>query len=293
MDGVLVVDKPVGVTSHDVVATARRALQERRIGHTGTLDPMATGVLPLAIGRATRLVRFLSSSTKTYEAGIRFGLVTDSYDITGQPVRQTETRPTEAAVRRAVLACVGEQMQTPPAFSAKKIDGQRAYALARQDKPVALRAVPVRIEAADLLDWSPDRAVVRLTVSAGFYVRSFAYDLGEQLGTGACLDALRRTRSGSFDLSLAVTLEQVRGGHGPEALVGLDALLPDWDTAVVGPEGRGRLGHGQTLLPGHLLSRAPGQSAPWVRVVDEAGHLLGLATDQAGDGALHPDIVLI
>ena len=254
---------------------------------------MATGVLPLAIGRATRLVRFLSSSAKTYEAGIRFGLVTDSYDITGHPVRESDARPSERAVRTAIASCVGEHLQTPPAFSAKKVDGQRAYALARQDKPVELRPVPVRIDGAEVLSWSPDRAVVRLTVSAGFYVRAFAYDLGEALGSGACLDALRRTRSGAFDLSTAVTLDQLREGHGAEALLGLDLLLPDWETAVVGPEGRQRLSHGQTLLPSHLLERQTGQSAPWARVVDEAGHLLGLAKEESGDGTLHPDIVLI
>ena len=153
--------------------------------------------------------------------------------------------------------------------------------------------VPVRIDEAEVLSWAPDRAVVRLTVSAGFYVRAFAYDLGEALGSGACLDALRRTRSGAFDLSTAVTLDQLREGHGAEALLGLDLLLPDWETAVVGPEGRQRLSHGQTLLPSHLLERQTGQSAPWARVVDEAGHLLGLAKEESGDGTLHPDIVLI
>src|SRR5688572_28609279 len=168
MDGVLVVDKPAGLTSHDVVAAARRAFNEQRIGHTGTLDPMATGVLPLAIGRATRLVRFLTASDKDYDATIRFGLTTDTYDITGSETSRSDRRPDRDAIERALSSLTGEYLQMPPAFSAKKVGGRRAYDLARQDEPVALTAVPVRVARADLLEFDGIDARVTLTCSAGF-----------------------------------------------------------------------------------------------------------------------------
>src|SRR4029450_9508855 len=139
MDGLLVIDKPEGLTSHDVVAAARRLLGEKRIGHTGTLDPLATGVLPLACGRATRLVRFLTASDKDYEARIRFGVATDTYDITGTPVSRSDVRPTRDVIEQALVSLRGEYRQMPPAFSAKKVRGTPAYVLARRDEPVELQ----------------------------------------------------------------------------------------------------------------------------------------------------------
>ena len=149
MQGVLVVDKPQGLTSHDVVAVARRALGESRIGHTGTLDPLATGVLPLAVDRATRLVRFLTASDKDYDAIIRFGFTTDSYDVTGAETSRTDRIPSADAMVAALATLTGDYLQEPPAFSAKKVAGQRAYDLARQSTPVVLRPVPVRVTRAD------------------------------------------------------------------------------------------------------------------------------------------------
>ncbi len=310
-EGVLVVDKPGGLTSHDVVAVARRVLRERRIGHTGTLDPMATGVLPLAVGRATRLVRFLTSSHKTYEAGIRFGIVTDTGDITGQVVRESAERPTHEALLAALDSLRGPQMQVPPAYSAKKIEGRRAYELARKQEPVTLQPVPVTVSALELLGTSPgprpDGCAVRLTVSAGFYVRSFAVDLGERLGCGACLDSLRRTGSGSFTLDDAVTLEALQAsqpGEGAVHLVPLEQLLPEMPAGQLTDEGRRRLGHGQPLRAGDLRpmdgrpvpAPAPPPAAPpsgeyWVRLFDATGGLAGLAILNP-DGSLRPRIVL-
>src|SRR5689334_2397019 len=160
MDGVLVVDKPEALTSHDVVAVARRALREKRIGHTGTLDPLATGVLPLACGRATRLVRFLTASDKQYVATIRLGIATDTYDITGTATATSDVRPTRAALASALATLTGDYLQMPPAFSAKKIGGTRAYALARRDAPVELAAAPVHVAQADLISLDADDATV-------------------------------------------------------------------------------------------------------------------------------------
>src|SRR5688572_28125591 len=226
MTGVLVIDKPQGLTSHDVVAAARRALGETKIGHTGTLDPLATGVLPLAIGRATRLVRFLAASDKDYEATIRFGLATDTYDVTGRELGRTNAVPSRDDLMRALDALTGEYAQTPPPYSAKKVDGRRAYQLARADQEVTLAPVPVRVTRTELLDFSGTTARVALTCSAGFYVRSFAATLGEMTGTGACLEALRRTRSGDFALESALHVEELGDARRVAAcLVPLSGLL--------------------------------------------------------------------
>lgn len=285
-----------------MVSVARRTLGQRRIGHTGTLDPFATGVLPLACGRATRLVRFMSGANKTYEARVRFGMVTDTYDITGNVVRRAEDRPSGEAVMATVEAMRGEQLQTPPAFSAKRVAGQRAYDLARREMPVALAAVSVQLIQVEALTLTPEYLDVRLTCSAGFYVRSFAHDIGERLGCGACLETLRRTRSGTFDLGQSVTLAALHDGTARGAMVGLPELLHDLDGVIVTASGRDRLGHGQALRPvdvARTLSRQvvsggpdPAASQGWLRVLDDTGDLIGVA-QAAADGALHPHIVLI
>jgi tRNA pseudouridine55 synthase len=295
MDGVLVVDKPRGVTSHDVVAAARRALGERRIGHTGTLDPLATGVLPLACGRATRLVRFLTGSPKTYEAVIRFGVTTDTFDVDGRETTRTDTAPARDALEAALATLTGAYLQTPPAHSAKKVGGRRAYELARRDEAVTLAPVPVEVSALELLAWEPPRAVARLTCSPGFYVRTFAHELGARVGTGACLEALRRTRAGAFGLDAALPLETL-AATAPDALgsrlVPLAALLPDLPAVVLGAAGRRHVGHGRPVGPAEAAGPWPAP-APWTRLLGEDGALLGLA-ELAPDGrALHPSVVLI
>lgn len=293
MDGVLVVDKPAGLTSHDVVVAVRRATGERRIGHTGTLDPLATGVLPLACGRATRLARFLTATDKEYEATIRFGLSTDTYDITGAEVRRTGRAPDRVELERAVAALAAATTQVPPPFSAKKIAGRRAYELARRQTGVALAPVRIRVDYAEVRNADGTRAVVRLTVSAGFYVRSFAHDLGELVGTGACLEALRRIRSGEFSLEDAIPLAWIveRPAEARAHLVPMERLLPGWPAVRVTAEGRHRVAHGQLLGPAHLADR-PTVPAGWTRLFDVEGRLVALATPKPG-GFLHPSLVLI
>jgi tRNA pseudouridine55 synthase len=297
MDGVLVVDKPRGLTSHDVVAVARRSLHEQRIGHTGTLDPLATGVLPLACGRATRLVRFLVASDKDYDATVRFGLATDSYDITGTETARSGLAPTVAAVEAALEPLRGEYTQIPPAFSAKKVGGERAYAKARRDEDVILPPVPVRVTRADLLEFTGTSARIAITCSAGFYVRSFAHALGERVGTGACLEALRRTRSGEFTIDQAVELERLqRSGSAVIGWVPLDRLLPGLPAARLGAEGRKRVTHGQALGESHLVADREtmrSDEGSWVRLLDEQGQLVALATVARSGEFLHPAVVLI
>lgn len=286
MDGVLVVDKPAGLTSHDVVAVARRALGESRIGHTGTLDPLATGVLPLAVGRATRLVRFLTASDKEYDATIRFGVTTDSYDITGAETSRSGVHPDRDAVARALASLTGEYLQTPPAFSAKKVGGRRAYALAREDESPDLRAVPVTVFRAELAAWDGATARVILACSAGFYVRSLAHELGQRVGTGACLEALRRTRSGEFTLADAVSLAALQGDKSAvERLIPLERLLTALPAVHLTAEERERVSHGR-----EVTAAAAG---PWVRLLDPDGRLIGVAQPGSAPNSLHPAVVLI
>ena len=290
MDGVLVIDKPQGLTSHDVVAAARRALRERRIGHTGTLDPLATGVLPLACGRATRLVRFLTASDKDYDATIRFGATSDSYDIMGRETGRSDARPGREQVERALASLTGEYLQMPPAYSAKKIGGRRAYDLARQDESPELKAARVTVTRAELAEFDGDSALVRITCSAGFYVRSFAHTVGELVGTGAVLTALRRTRSGEFTIASAVSLDELVGEPDRAAgrMVRMERLLAGYPALSLTPEDRRRVSHGQEV-ENVWRQDAPG----WVRLLDAEGHLIALARPGARPGSLHPAVVLI
>src|SRR3982751_5194175 len=207
MDGLLVIDKPAGPTSHDVVARMRRALGERRIGHTGTLDPGASGVLPLVVGRATRLAKFLSGGSKIYEAIVRLGVATNTYDADGSPVGAawTGAMPSRDAIDAALAAFRGVCLQRPPIYSAKKIDGERSYNIARASHPAqpagpAPAAVSVTVHRLDLVGVNSEEVTLVVEASAGFYVRSLAHDLGQRLGTGAHLSALRRTQASGLTL---------------------------------------------------------------------------------------------
>ncbi len=214
MNGLLIIDKPGGFTSHDVVARVRRICQERSVGHLGTLDPMATGVLPLALGSFTRLAQFYTDSRKTYEGTIRFGFATDTYDAEGDRVEATNgsrgaRELTLEEIREAAKGFTGRIRQMPPPFSAKKIKGVPAYKLARKKQEVALEPVEVEVSRLDVLGLEDGVARFEAEVSSGTYIRSIAHELGEKLGTGAHLASLRRTRVGDFEMSEAVTLEEL------------------------------------------------------------------------------------
>jgi tRNA pseudouridine55 synthase len=291
VDGVLVVDKPRGLTSHDVVAAARRILKEKRIGHTGTLDPLATGVLALACGRATRLARFLSAADKDYVATIRFGMTTDTYDIAGTETGRSDRQPQRAELDEAMARLRGSYDQVPPAYSAKKVGGRRSYDLAREDQAVELRAVPVHVSRADVLTFTGDRVTVSITCSAGFYVRSFAHSLGEQTGAGACLEELRRTRSGEFRIDSAASLDELQDDPDQAAswMVPLESLLTGLPSVQLTEEGRLRVSHGREIEHQGAVA-GPGA---WVRLLDEQGRLIALGQPGATEGSLHPAVVLI
>jgi tRNA pseudouridine55 synthase len=310
MDGVIVVDKPAGPTSHDVVAVVRRAIGLSRVGHTGTLDPLATGVLPLVVGRATRLAALMSGADKEYLARIRFGVATDTYDAEGRAeAGAAGPAPGAAAALEALTALAveaglsgfrGRYLQTPPAFSAKKIGGTRAYRLARERKPVDVKPVEVTVSELVLCGYAAGVAEVRIVASAGFYVRALAQDLGQRLGCGAHLEHLRRTRAGAFSLAEAVALDALATGGLAAAsghLIPMDRLLTHLPGVVVNDDGAKRVGHGSDLRPEDF--DAPPSPPPAVvsagarvRVLDGSGALLGLAEPRPG-GALHPVVVLV
>ncbi len=315
MDGLLVVDKPVGPTSHDVVARLRRILRERRIGHTGTLDPSASGVLPVVIGRATRLARFLSGAPKTYEAIVRLGCATTTGDAVGDRVGPAFSGafPDRAAIESALHAFRGTFLQQPPAYSAKKIGGRRSYALVRKQGLAALPALPapvsVTTHALEVVRVERDLVTLRVECSAGFYVRSLAQDLGAALGTGGHLSRLRRTNSGSYAIEVALSLEDIE--RDPERavrrVVPLSGMLTDYPSVVLSIDGieharQGRLLQPADLAPGSVLPTrgATGVLAPghYVRLLTPSGDLLALAVPSAwptGEGplsVLHPSVVL-
>jgi tRNA pseudouridine55 synthase len=302
VDGVLVVDKPGGPTSHDVVDRARRVLGTRRIGHTGTLDPFATGVLPLCLGRATRLARFLAAGEKTYRATVRLGFATTTDDATGESLGPPlDAAVDEAVLRSALSAFVGTFDQVPPTFSAKQVAGRRAYELARRGEAVSRAAVPVTVHALELLARQDDRLEFEVRCSAGTYVRALARDLGERLGCGAHLAALRRTRSGGFGLEQAVPGDSFAGAF--DRVVPMARLLTEWPAVRVGAEGRRRVGHGREIAAEDVLSSFSGEPETRVRILDDAGDLIALAIVRGGgDGelsglprprVLHPDVVLL
>jgi tRNA pseudouridine55 synthase len=260
LNGLLVIDKPGGITSHDVVNRLRKITGEKSIGHLGTLDPMATGVLPLLLGKYTRLAQSFSTAEKSYSGTIRFGFATDTYDAEGQPAGPDlwpEIGPTISLelVRTAAARFLGETEQVPPPFSAKKIAGKPAYKLAREGKPVELKPAKVLISSFEIVALENAEATFTMSISAGGYVRSVAHEIGLALHCGAHLSCLRRTQAGVFTLAEAHALEQLEAAAGnAEALESLclhpRSLLPEFPSVTGDPQALGRLRNGaQANLP--------------------------------------------
>jgi tRNA pseudouridine55 synthase len=297
LDGILVIDKPRGKTSHDVVETVRRLIGFRQIGHFGTLDPLATGVLVLALGRATRLARFYSGRRKRYTCAIRFGFSTDTYDADGEPLSQDSAPVLEAENVQAIAErFIGKTGQTPPAFSAKKIHGRPAHELARKHKPVDLE--PVEVEVFEFRLTGIEGSLARFVVEcgSGTYIRSLAHDVGKLHGSGAHLAEIARTAVGEFTLDHAVSLEELaadaKSGKIASRVIRLESLLPDLPRATVLPVVEKRVRHGAKFnLP--LAQIQPGQataaqgapahldSGDWkpsrLRVFNQQGQLIAIA----------------
>lgn len=246
MTGILIVDKPAGWTSQDVAAKLRGVFHERRVGHGGTLDPMATGVLPLFFGRATRAVPFFEAAEKEYIAEIRFGIRTDTQDITGNVLEERSAAVTEEAFRAALASMLGPQLQTPPMYSAVKIGGRKLYELARKGQEVARTPRPIELRELELLSFRGDRAVFRVLCSKGTYVRTVCDDLGELLGCGGCMGALRRTRAGCYGIEAAAAMETVLAGEAK--LLPVDSLFAACPTVTL-TEGEARLCRNGNAFP--------------------------------------------
>jgi tRNA pseudouridine55 synthase len=282
VNGLLVIDKPGGMTSHDVVGKLRRITGERSIGHLGTLDPMATGVLPLVLGKFTRLAQYFSSAEKSYSGAIRFGFATDTYDAEGEAAGP-DANPilTLDQVRAAASRFHGEMEQMPPAYSAKKIGGKPAYKLAREGKPVELKTAKVCITSFEITALDGAEASFVMSISAGGYVRSVAHEMGQDMGCGAHLSRLRRTQAGVFTLDQAHTLEEVEGLAGNvEALETICVhprnLLPEMPSVTGDAMALGRLRNGaQANLPEF-------SQAPLVKVFAGQRELVGIAKRVAG-----------
>ena len=312
MDGLLIIDKPAGMTSHDVVARVRKITGHRRVGHTGTLDPFATGVLVVLVGGATRLAQFLSGAEKEYEAVIRLGYATDTGDVTGQRLRQSlakaqSTRSFRKEEIEAALASLrGEIEQTPPMYSAKKVAGRKLYELARRGEDIERDPVRVNISEFETLAHDGDLLTpndhgrhdlrVRVVCSAGTYVRTLAEDFGKKLGVGAHVAELRRTRAGQFKIADALTLdrfsEEARSGSLDQVCITPYAALSHLPVVDLTPDDARRVGQGIDLQ----IEEA--NTSPWpdrqtVRLRDTDGRLIAVGIYDEGRRIVHPQVVIV
>ncbi|HUJ17309.1 MAG TPA: tRNA pseudouridine(55) synthase TruB [Nitrospirota bacterium] len=290
MEGILNVHKPSGITSHDVVQRVRRMLGERRVGHTGTLDPAATGVLVLCIGKATRIAQYLEAGEKEYQAVMRLGVTTDTFDADGRVV---ETRgyapPDRSSLLQALKGFVGSALQTPPAYSAVKVGGVPSYKLARQGKALPLTPRQVTIRGIELVAYNDPLLTVTVTCSKGVYIRTLCSDLGKQLGMGAHLLKLVRTRSGGFLISDALTLDQLDGlcreGGAEAVIIPMERALSDVPALTVSDDDADRITHGNGISRPVAFS---GEGV-LVRVHDQPGRFLALARVRGGE--IRPETV--
>ena len=291
MDGVLNLNKPAGMTSHDVVAKARTLLREKRIGHTGTLDPLATGVLVLCVGKATRIAQYLEAGEKEYCAVMRLGVTTDTLDAEGRVLEtKSYTPPDRQKIVEVIQKFIGTIMQQPPAYSAIKIGGVPSYRLAREGRAKPLEPRPVKIFNIDLLAYDDPFVTLAITCSKGVYIRSLCAEIGDALGMGAHLTGLERTRSGCFRIDQAITLQEladlINAGNMMQAITSIDVALAEFPSVSVSDAEMERVLHGnQISCPDSLANTSGGL----VRLHSTAGKLLALA--RISSGVLKPNLV--
>ena len=275
MNGIVIIDKPAGWTSQDVVSKLRGVLRTKRIGHGGTLDPMATGVLPVFVGRATRGVEFFEHAEKIYEAVLRLGITTDTEDTSGTVLEEKEVPLTEADVLAVLPRFRGEIMQIPPMYSALKVNGKKLYELARAGKEVERQPRPITIHELELLEFTGNTARLRVHCSKGTYIRTLCKDIGEALGCGGCMAALRRVQAGEYTIDEAVPLETLLESETPEQyLRPLDSMFRNYPavTLTEKQEKRCRNGNSFTL----------GINEGTYRVYNQAGEFLALSKVESG-----------
>ncbi|HEX21166.1 MAG TPA: tRNA pseudouridine(55) synthase TruB [Actinobacteria bacterium] len=286
INGLLLIDKPAGPTSHDVVDELRRILGQRRVGHTGTLDPMATGLLVMMLGQATRLSQYLESDEKEYEGTIRLGITTDTLDAQGKILERRSCRLNIAKIKNEAAGFVGKIKQVPPMVSAVRVDGRRLHQLARAGKKVERAARDIEIKSFDILTPDnismPTQVDFHVSCSKGTYIRVLAAELGERLGCGAHLSRLKRVKSGHFHLSRALDLHKVESLHKAgllkQKIISPRAALPDWAELIVDAVGYRYIGDGCSLLTSHILSLdKPVLTTERVKIIGNDGKLICLA----------------
>jgi tRNA pseudouridine55 synthase len=292
MNGLILIDKPPHCTSHDVVREWRKLAQTKRAGHLGTLDPMATGLLALVTGSATRLAQFFQSEEKSYLAEITFGVVSDTYDIDGTVVETGVPVPDSETIRQVIQSFRGRSMQYPPPVSAKKIGGVRAYKLARKQMPVELAPVEIEIKELEITREQPNQIELHVTASTGAYMRSLAHDIGQRLGCGAILSRLRRTRIGAFTIDQAKTLEELarlaEQGRLQEAVLPAAKLLPQFPAERFSPEIEAQIRQGRDFRTSPFVVR-PG--SPFVKALSHSGELIAIGKLKFLN-VYHPTLVL-
>ncbi len=291
MDGVLNLNKPAGMTSHDIVVKVRSLLQEKRIGHTGTLDPLATGVLVLCVGRATRIAQYLEAGEKEYRAILRLGVTTDTLDAEGRVLATRAYIPPERQkILDVLLRFIGTIMQRPPVYSAVKVGGIPSYRLAREGRAKPLEPRLVKISRIELLAYDDPFMTLAVTCSKGTYIRSLCAEIGDALETGAHLTGLERTRSGCFRIEHAITLQELAGlvtaGNSMDAIMPIDEALADSPSVPVSDEEAARVLHGNQISCPNTLKNTSGDL---VRLHSPAGKLLALARIRSG--LLKPELV--
>ena len=292
MDGILNINKATGMTSHDVVAKIRKILQQKRVGHTGTLDPAASGVLPICLGQGTRVAEYLSESGKAYQAEIIFGIVTDTYDREGTIIQTASVADlTLPRIEAALVPFLGPQMQLPPRYSAIKLQGQPAYKRVRAGEEITLEPRPVEITQLAILAWASPRLTLAIECSKGTYIRSLAYDLGMQLGCGAHLGALIRTRSGPFLLADSITLETLTDAVAThtvqEHLYPADRVLQNYPALQLDETTTERVIHGNAFHY-DLATTSASTSPKLARIYDHTGQFLAIAHWDAETAMWHP-----
>lgn len=290
-DGVLNVYKEAGFTSHDVVAKLRGILKQKKIGHTGTLDPDAVGVLPVCLGKATKLCDMLTDETKTYEAVLRLGVVTDTQDMSGQIQKECPVTCTEAELRACVESFLGEQMQVPPMYSALKVNGKKLYELAREGKTVERKPRPVTFHELSIGEIAWPKVWLRVTCSKGTYIRTLCHDIGEKLGCGGAMEHLTRVRVGRFEIAKACTLEQieeiVQKKELQSYLTSVDTMFEALPEAVVLPEFQILVQNGNPLRSDQMQI-VDKEDKTAIRVYDCEHHFMGIYEYHTGHGIYKP-----
>lgn len=278
MDGILNIYKEAGFTSHDVVAKLRGILHQKKIGHTGTLDPQAVGVLPVCLGKGTRLCDMLTEKEKTYEVVLHLGISTDTQDMTGKKIKECPVLATQAEIEQVIHSFLGDQMQIPPMYSALKVNGKKLYELAREGKTIERKPRPVTFYAIHILEWNLPYIRMEVTCSKGTYIRTLCHDIGEKLGCGGCMEALKRTRVGRFSVHESLTLSQieqlVQEGTVTDAVCSVESVFEDNPKIQTKDDAGDKLLHNGNPLDRTMVEYK--ECKGWLRTYDNVGSFVGI-----------------